>query len=283
MNFPGVIAGDGEMLARVAAAGPLRVDGHSPGVTGRQLDAYIAAGVESDHEATRLEEATEKRRKGMWVFLRQGSASQNLVALAPTIVDHGTDLAAFCTDDREPDTLLEFGHVNDCVRLAVASGISEIEAILLASTNPARYHGLHQLGSLGPGHQADILAFSQLGPWVPDRVWQAGELVARAGAIVPGAVPASPPPDLLRDTVNVGALPSAAQLVLDDEPGVRVRAIGVESHSLTTTAREVTIGGEDDVAHAAVVERHHATGRIGRGYATGFGLQRGAIALDRRP
>jgi adenine deaminase len=277
MNFPGVIAGDEEMLERVAAAGPLRVDGHSPGVSGRQLDAYIAAGVESDHESTRLEEAQEKRRKGMWVFLRQGSASQNLVALAPTIVDHGTDLAAFCTDDREPDTLLELGHVNDCVRLAVASGISEIEAILLASTNPARYHGMHQLGSLGPGHQADILAFSRLGPWVPDRVWQAGRLVARSGEIVSGAVPASPPPDLLRDTVNVGALPGAADLVLETEPGTRVRAIGVESHSLTTTAREVTIGG-DDVAHAAVVERHHATGRIGRGYATGFGLTRGAIA-----
>ena len=150
MNFPGVIAGDEEMLARIAAAGGLRVDGHTPGVSGRALDAYIAAGVESDHEATRLEEAEEKRRKGMWVFLRQGSASQNLVDLAPTIVAHGTDGAAFCTDDREPDTLLKLGHVNDCVRIAVAGGISEIEAILLASTNPARYHGFSHLGSLGP-------------------------------------------------------------------------------------------------------------------------------------
>jgi adenine deaminase len=282
MNFPGVIAGDDEMLARIAAAGGRRVDGHSPGVSGRRLDAYLAAGVESDHEATRLEEAEEKRRKGMWVFLRQGSASQNLVDLAPTIVAHGTDGAAFCTDDREPDTLLSLGHVNDCVRLAVASGISEIEAILLASTNPARYHGLTQLGSLGPGHQADILAFDGLGPWVPARVWQAGRLVAVGGELEAGTVPTGGRrdriPQLLRDTVNIGRLPSADDLVLAVAPGTRVRAVGVESHSLTTLAREVTVAAGDDLAHAAVVERHHATGRIGRGFVTGFGLRRGAIA-----
>ncbi len=283
MDFPDVIAGDEEMLARIAAAGGRRVDGHSPGVSGRQLDAYIAAGVESDHEATRLQEAEEKRRKGMWVFLRQGSASQNLVDLAPTIVAHGTDGAAFCTDDREPDTLLSLGHLNDCVRLAVASGISEIEAILLASTNPARYHGFTQLGSLGPGHQADILAFDALGPWVPAHVWQAGRLVAVGGELEPGTVPTAGGrdriPQLLRDTVHIGALPSSDDLVLDLAPGTRVRAVGVESHSLTTLAREVTIGSEsDDVAYAAVVERHHATGRIGRGFVTGFGCKRGAIA-----
>jgi len=278
MNFPAVVAGEPEMLARIAVAGPLRVDGHSPGLSGRQLDAYIAAGVESDHESTRLAEAEEKRRKGMWVFLRQGSASQNLAELAPSILAHGTDLAAFCTDDREPDTLRRVGHVNDCVRLAVSAGISEIEAILLASTNPAHYHGLAHLGSLGPGHQADILAFSELASWVPARVWQAGRLVAGDGKIVAGAVPPSPPGPLLRDTVNIGTLPSAAELVLDPAPGTRVRAVGVVSHSLTTLAREVVIGPDADIAHAAVVERHHATGRIGRGFVTGFGIKRGAMA-----
>ncbi len=278
MNFPGVVAGEAEMLARIGAAGHRRVDGHSPGLSGRQLDAYIAAGVESDHESTRLPEAEERRRKGMWVFLRQGSASQNLVELAPSILAHGTDLMAFCTDDREPDTLRRVGHVNDCARLAVSAGISEIEAILLASTNPARYHGLAHLGSLGPGHQADILAFTELSSWVPARVWQAGRVVAGDGRIVAGAVPPSPPPDLLRDTVNIGRLPSAGELVLATAPGTRVRAFGVESHSLTTLAREVVTGSDADIAHAAVVERHHATGRIGRGFVTGFGIKRGAMA-----
>jgi adenine deaminase len=277
MNFPGVIAGDEEMLARVAVAAGLRVDGHSPGVSGALLDAYLAAGVESDHESTLLPEAEEKRRKGMWVFLRQGSASQNLVELAPSIVSHGTDQAAFCTDDREPDTLRRLGHVNDCARLAVASGISEIEAILLASTNPARYHGLDALGSLGPGHQADILAFSTLQTWWPDRVWQRGQAVVSGGALVPGAVPAAPVPDLLRDTVNVGTLPGADALVLPAPLGSHVRAIGVTSHSLTTRRTELEVEPDADLVHAAVVERHRATGRVGRGYVTGFGLRRGAI------
>ncbi|MEA2294128.1 MAG: adenine deaminase [Solirubrobacteraceae bacterium] len=279
MNFPGVVAGDPEMLARIAAAGPgRRVDGHAPGLGGRALDAYLAAGVESDHECTRLAEAVEKRRKGMWIFLRQGSASQNLLELAPAIVEHGPDLAAFCTDDREPDTLRRLGHVNDCARLAVSAGVSEIDALLLASTHPARYHGFTHLGSLGPGHQADVLAFDELGSWLPAQVWHAGRLVAAGGATLPDAVPAAPVPALLRDTVDVGTLPIAADLVLDHPDGTRVRAVGVESHSLTTLRREVTIGSGDDVAHAAVVERHRGSGRVGRGYATGFGLQRGALA-----
>jgi adenine deaminase len=277
MNFPGVIAGDPEMLARIAAAGHRRVDGHSPGVMGRALDAYLAAGVESDHECTRPEEMRERRRRGMWVFIRQGSASRNLEALIGEVLAHGPELAAFCTDDREPDTLLRRGHVNDCARLAVARGVSEEDALLLASTHPARYHGFHALGALGPGFQADVLCFDELGSWRPARVWQAGRLVARDGAIVAGAVPAAPVPELMRDTVHVGSAPDGARLALAHPDGTRVRAVGVESHSLTTLRREVVLGAAD-VAHAAVVERHRATGRIGRGYVTGFGLQRGALA-----
>jgi adenine deaminase len=284
MNFPGVIAGDPEMLARIRTAGEgrtgtaYRVDGHSPGVHGRRLDAYLAAGVESDHECTRLEEAEERRRKGMWVFLREGSASQNLVELAPTVIRHGPDLAAFCTDDREPSTLLGAGHINDCVRLAVAHGINEFDAILLASTNPARYHGFTALGNLGPGYQADILVFDQLESWEPSFVYQRGRLTARDGVIVPGAVPTAPPPSLLYDTVRIGALPSPEQLAIELPGGTRARAVGVESHSLTTRRREVTIGEGEEFNFAAVVERHHQTGRIGRGLAVGFGLRRGAIA-----
>ncbi len=282
MNYPGVISGDPEMLARIRAGGSgprFRVDGHAPGVRGNPLDAYLAAGVESDHECTTLEEAEEKRRKGMWLFMREGSASQNLVALAPSIVAHGPDHAAFCTDDREPSTLLGAGHINDCARLAVAHGISEIDAILLASTNPAGYHGFTALGSLGPGFQADILVFDNLADWEPNYVFQAGRLVARDGRVVPGAVTASPAPQLLYNTMNVGELPGPAQLTLELPVGTRARAVGVESHSLTTRRREVSIGDPDaDVSFAAVIERHLATGRIGRGLATGFTLKRGAIA-----
>ena len=279
MNFPGVIGGDPEMLARIRAAAGRRVDGHSPGVAGRELDAYLAAGVESDHESTTLDEVVERRRKGMWVFIRQGSASQNLEALIPDVLEHGTDLAALCTDDREPDTLLRAGHINDCARLAVANGVSEVDALLLASTNPAGYHGFHRLGSLGPGMQADVLCFDELGTWSPARVWQAGRLVASDGQVVPGAVPAAPIPELMRGTMNIGTLPGPEQLVLTHAPGTRVRAVGVESRSLTTRDRVLTVGDAGaDLAHAAVVERHHATGRVGLGYATGFGIARGAMA-----
>ena len=212
----------------------------------------------------------------MWVFLRQGSASQDLAALAPTIVAHGTYRAALCTDDREPDTLVHLGHVNDCVRLAVASGISEIDPIVLASTNPARYHRLDRLGSLGPGHQP--MCSRSTSCVVVPRTRLAGRPfrcrrridLARGGSR--GAGPA-----LLRDTLNIGALPQAEQLVLDLPPGTQVRAVGVTSHSLTTRDTRVTLGS-DDVSHAAVVERHRATGRIGLGFVTGFGLRRGAIA-----
>jgi adenine deaminase len=279
MNFPGVIAGDPEMLARIAAAGGRRVDGHSPGVMGRALDAYLAAGVESDHESTTLEEAVERRQKGMWVFIRQGSASQNLEALIPDVVRNGTDLAAFCTDDREPDTLLRLGHINDCARLAVAAGVSEVDALLLASTNPARYHGFHHLGNLGPGYQADVLCFDELGSWRPARVWHAGRLVAEGGEIVPDAVPSAPVPELMLGTVRLGTPPEAEALALSLPDGTRVRAVGVESRSITTRDRQLTLGEPGaDLAHAAVVERHRASGRIGRGYATGFGIEQGAMA-----
>jgi adenine deaminase len=278
MNFPGVIGGDPEMLARIRAAGGRRVDGHSPGVGGRELDAYLAAGVESDHESTTLDEVIERRRKGMWTFLRQGSASQNLEALIPDVLERGPELAAFCTDDREPDTLLRTGHINDCARLAVAAGVSEIDALLLASTNPARYHGFHRLGSLGPGQQADVLCFDELGTWRPARVWQAGRLVAADGALVEGAVPSVPVPELLRGTMHIGAPPAGERLVLDHSPGTRVRAVSVESRSLTTRDRVLIVGEPGaDLAHAAVVERHHRSGRIGLGYATGFGIERGAM------
>ncbi len=163
MNFPGVVNGDPEVLAKIATAGHRRVDGHAPGLGGRHLDAYLAAGVESDHECTELDEADEKRRKGMWIFIREGSASRNLRALIPTVVRHGTARVALCTDDREPDTLIKDGHVNDCVRLAVACGASLEDALVLVTSNPADYHHFDHLGWLAPGYQADVLCFEDLG------------------------------------------------------------------------------------------------------------------------
>jgi adenine deaminase len=279
MNFPGVVNGDPEVLAKIATAGHKRVDGHAPGVAGCQLDAYLAAGVESDHECTELEEAEEKRRKGMWIFIREGSASRNLAALIGTVLLHGTDRIALCTDDREPDTLLHSGHVNDCARLAVAAGVRAEDALVMVTSNPADYYRFDHLGWLAPGYQADVLCFDDLSGFEPARVWQAGKLVATNGAIVPGAVPNVGAPDWMRASVHLESPPGPSAFDRPPPAGGRARVIGVESRSLTT--RDLVLDVTDpsaQVARIAVVERHRRTGRIGLGYVHGFGLARGAIA-----
>ena len=279
MNYPGVVAGDAELLAKIAAAGDRRVDGHAPGLSGRDLDAYLAAGVESDHECTTLAEAEEKRRKGMWIFVRQGSASKNLADLIPTVLRHGTDRIALCSDDREPDTILAEGHVNDCVRLAVACGVPVEDALVLATANPAQYHNFDRLGWLAPGYQADVLCFDSLDRMLPARVYQAGRIVAEAGQLVPGTVPDARAPDWMRGSVHLAGAPGAAAFWLDPPPGGRARVIGIDPDTLTT--RHLVLDVTDPaggVARIAVAERHHATGRIGLGYVRGFGLTRGAIA-----
>lgn len=279
MNFPGVIAGDPELVAKIHAAGSRRVDGHAPGVRGEQLDAYLAAGVESDHECTELAEAEEKRRKGMWVFIREGSASRNLADLIPMVLRHGTAHVALCSDDREPDLILTRGHVDDCVRLAVQHGVTLEDALVLATMNAAEYHNLHHLGSLGPGFQADVLAFDSLDELRPQQVWQRGRLVVDGGAIVPGAVPSSPAPAWMLGSVHLGRIPAAARLDLAPPPGGAARVIGLVPGQLTTGNLVLDVTDPSlDVARIAVLERHHETGRIGLGWVSGFGLTRGAIA-----
>lgn len=279
MNFPGVVNGDPAVREIIAAAGWRRVDGHAPGLTGRALDAYLAAGIESDHECSALDEAHEKRRKGMWVFLRQGSASQDLLTLLPSVLAHGTLCTAFCTDDREPDVLREHGHVNYCARLAVEAGLSEIDALLMATFHPASFHNLFHLGSLGPGYQADVCVFDSLGSWKPSMVLQRGRVVARNGEAVSGAVPSVEPPRFYYDTIHLEHLPTAAELDLAVPAEGRVRVIGVQAKTLRTTSRIVDVNDpEVDLARIAVLERHRRTGRIGLGFVSGFGLRRGAIA-----
>jgi adenine deaminase len=274
-----VIAGDATLLAKIAVAGDRRVDGHAPGLRGPSLDAYLAAGIESDHECTRLDEAEEKRRKGMWIFVRQGSASKNLADLIPTVLRHGTERIALCTDDREPNTLLAEGHMNDCVRLAVACGVSVEDALVLATANPAQYHGFRHLGWLAPGYQADVLCFDSLEQLRPVRVYQSGTLVAERGHVLPGAVPGVPAPEWMRGSVHLARVPDATAFTLEPPAGGQARVIGIDPDTLTT--RHLVLNVSDPVSAVArigVAERHLGTGRIGLGYVRGFGLTRGAIA-----
>jgi adenine deaminase len=278
MNFPGVIAGDAEMLARIATAGTRKVDGHAPGLRGNGLDAYLAAGVESDHECTMLDEAREKRMKGMWVFIRQGSASKNLSELIPMAIEEGTDLLAFCTDDREPDTLAVRGHINDCIRLAVEAGLSVEDALVMATSNPANYHGFNHLGHLGPGYQADLCVFEDLQSWKPVAVYQRGVEVVAEGRLIDSSVADRPVPDWMRSSVHLADNLGSAAFAPDHSSG-RARVIGVTQGSLTTSHLYMDLDDpETDIAIIGCVERHRETGRIGVGYVNGFGIRRGAIA-----
>lgn len=279
MNFPGVVNGDPAVRAIIETAGRRPVDGHAPGLTGRSLDAYLAAGVESDHECVALEEAHEKRQKGMWVFLREGSATQDVERLLPTVLQHGTACTALCTDDREPDALRTLGHVNHCVRVAVAAGLPEIDALVMATANAAAFHQFFHLGALGPGYQADLCVFDRLDTWRPSLVLQRGRTVARDGVLVTGTVPAVPVPEWMRGSVHLATDPSPSDLTIEAPASGRARIIGVLPRSIRTTSRIADVADPaEDVSRIAVLERHRATGRIGLGYVSGFGSLRGAFA-----
>ncbi len=278
MNYPGVISGDPEVMAKIRAAGTRRVDGHAPMVTGRALDAYLVAGVESDHECTTFEEAHEKRQKGMWIFIREGSASKNLNELIKTVLISGVDHVALCTDDREPSMLLEAGHVNDCVRMAVAAGVSPEDAIVLGSTNAAEYHHLYNLGSLSPGYQADVQVLGNLVDFKPEMVFCRGSLVAANGSIVAKSVPSRPVPQWMMSSMHLGTKVAPADFSLKLDPSATYRVIEILRNSLSTRALEIRGAELGDCAKIAVLERHRQTGRIGVGLVKGFGIKRGAIA-----
>jgi adenine deaminase len=277
MNFPGVIVGDDAELAKLALDGAGHVDGHAPGVLGKHLQAYAAAGIRSDHEAYTLEEGRERLRAGMWVLIREASVARNLRALVPLVSEFGPHRLAFCTDDREPEHIVEEGHVNSIVREAVALGVSPEDALVMATLNPATWHGLDHLGAAAPGYQADLLVLPDLEHFVP-------ELVLKAGR-PPAEIPSPAVPDWVKRSVRVAPVGSNDFHV--PWPGGNARVIGLVPGQIITESLvdELTVENgfavadpERDLAKLAVVERHHGTGRIGLGFVRGFGLQRGAFA-----
>ena len=282
MNFPGVVAGDPDVLRKLEVRGASHADGHAPGVTGRALDAYTAAGIRSDHEATTVEEALAKRRRGMWVLLREASNARNLRTLLPLVREHGPDFCAFCTDDREPDMLLREGHINQMCRIAVEEGVPAEDVLLMATLNAARAHGLDGFGAIAPGFRADLVLLDDLESFAPALVLAGGRVAARDGRAEPFDVP--PTPAHVLGTVRSAPV-GEGDLVLEADGAVRV--IEIVPEQLITIERTVEPARSNghvvadpsrDLAKIAVVERHHATGRVGRGLVTGFGLRRGAFA-----
>ncbi len=282
MNFPGVLNGDPEMLRRAALAAGKVADGHCPGLSGNALNAYILAGVETDHESTSADEALEKLRKGLHVHLREGSAEHNLAELARIITPANACNASLASDDRHPDDLVEQGHLDHSVRVAIANGIPPITAVQMATINTARMYKLAHMGAIAPGYQADFFLTDSLEECRPAVCFKRGRVVARDGVCV-AQIGAPPPPPAA--AMNVAPLGDDAFAVR--AAGNEVRVIELVPGQIITkaaTAPAPVKGGMlvsdpgHDLLKIAVIERHHATGRIGVGLVRGLGLQRGAIA-----
>jgi adenine deaminase len=276
MNFPGVIAGREGEVAKLQTGLTDHVDGHAPGVRGPALNAYVAAGIRSDHEATTYEEALEKRRLGMWVMLREASIARNLRDLLPLVKRHGSERCMFCTDDREPGFIVEEGHINQMVRVAVAEGIAPEDAVIMATINPATYHRLWHLGAIAPGYQADILVLDDLVSFNPRQVLKRGAAPAYIKLEVP---------EWVRRTVHLAAVDASSFHIAAGPKRIRVIRIipaqlltGIELLEPTVRDGCIVADPKRDLIKIAVLERHHASGRVGLGFATNVGLKSGAFA-----
>jgi len=282
MNFPGVLYRVPDVLAKLEMAAGRPIDGHAPGLTGFDLNAYIAVGIRSDHECTTLEEAREKLRRGMHIFIREGTTARNLHSLLPLVTPGNAPLCHFCTDDRHPDTLLSEGHVDSIVRQAVAWGLDPVMAIQMATIHTAAYFRLHNAGAVAPGYHADLLVLDDLQTMQIAQVYAGGKLVAEQGQCVPAAIRPSAP----RPPSSIQIDPAALDLRIPAGAGP-ARVIGAIPEQVVTEdlrLEPTTEGGQvisdpaRDLLKIAVIERHHRTGNVGLGLVKGVGLKRGAIA-----
>ena len=283
MNYPGVLAGNAAMLKKIMAADGGIIDGHAPGVRSNNLNAYIAAGIRSDHESVSLAEAEEKLRRGMHVMIREGSTEKNLEALLPLITDRTWPRCIFVVDDRHAGDILHDGDINAAVRKAIQLGLDPVRAIQLATINAASYFRLDGLGAVAPGYFANLVVLDSLDKFTVDLVFYRGRLVARGGKPL-FALP-QPAREKLAHSVNVRPFSvkhlklrakSETWPVIEVIPGQIItrkkllKVQVVDGFVVSDTSR--------DILKLVVVERHKATGHIGRGLVTGFGLKKGALA-----
>ena len=284
MNFPGVISADEEVLRKIDMAHVARkpIDGHSPGLSGHNLNAYVAAGISSDHECTTPEEAREKLAAGMHIMVREGTAAKNLSSLLSVVDPVTYRRMMWCTDDRHPHDLLSEGHIDFIVRSAVRAGLDPVKAVQMATLNPAEYFRLSHLGAIAPGRQADILVIDNLKEFNMVQVYSRGQLVADGGRMLENAGSQKPvqPPRVMKvdpDTVDF-SIPARGQ-------SMRVIEIipdQIITRSISSRARVqdgLAISDPDrDLLKIAVVDRYSGKGHLGLGFVKGLGLKKGAIA-----
>ena len=287
MNFPGVLSCDPGVMAKLedARRRGLVIDGHCPGLSGADLNAYIGAGMDADHECTTAEEAAEKLRRGMYVLLREASSARNLLDLLPMVTAENSRRCCLCTDDRDPGDLLSEGHIDDLVRKAISHGLDAMTVMRMATLNAAERLGLTRqgYGAIAPGYRADIVVCEDLEKFAAQSVYQAGRLVAKDGAMVVDLphTPVSLPVSMNINWDKFGGFGVAA------EAGkTRVRVIEAADAQVVTGQSVEDARIEDGLAVAdpdrdllklAVVERHKGTGNVGVGFVRGFGMKRGAL------
>ena len=289
MNVPGLVLGDPQALAKIEAFRDDVIDGHSPELSGKWLQAYVGAGPGSDHECTTPEEMMEKLRLGMYVFLREATGAKNLRDLLPAVTRENSRRCGFCTDDRHPSDLLDEGHVDYLLRVAIAEGLDPITAIRMATLNVAEWFRLHDRGAIAPGRRADLVVFSELDDFHAEMVFAGGQLAARQGKPVGKWPVPSVDASAVRGTVNVDwkALSFAVPVPDVRTEVVEARVIGLVPDQIVTRhlVKQIPVRNgqavsdvDRDILKLAVVERHRGTGNVGLGFVHGLGLRQGALA-----
>ena len=283
MNFPGVLAGDASVLNKLEMAKGKIIDGHAPGVAGKDLAGYIAAGILSDHESVSLDEASDKLRQGMLVMIREGSSEKNLDALLPLVTDKTYTKCLFVVDDRSCVDLLRDGDIDAVVRKAIRRGLDPVRAIQMATINTARYFRLDRLGAVAPGYFANLIVLNDLNNLEISMVFYQGRLVAAEGKALFSLY--KPGGRGLTGTVHIKPFPVEALIINasgDSKPVIEVvpgQIITRKKLKKVKVVDGVVIPDTSrDILKLVVVERHRATGNIGLGLVSGFGLKRGALA-----
>ena len=301
MNVPGVLSADPEILKKLEAAEGRHIDGHSPFLTGRDLQAYVSVGIRTDHECTTAEEAMEKLSLGMYVMIREGSFTRDVKALYPIVNEAVLDRLLLCTDDREPEDLADEGHIDFVCRKLIDLGVKPEHVFIMASWNSARCFGLSGRGAIAPGYKADFNILEakdgNFSEFKADRVYIDGKLIAEGGRYLGKTEPVDLG-DLKKNSVNVSDKLSEEDLRFKVEEAGRyeVKAIGAipdviitESlkHTLEASAYtdaqgltkwELKASSAEDILKIAVIERHHALENVGLGFINGLGIKGGAIA-----
>ena len=281
MNFVGIIAGDDQPVEKIVAAQAhhKKIDGHAPDLVGNDLNAYIAAGVYSDHECHDLQDAIAKLERGQFIMIREGTAARNLEALVPLLCDKYSERCMFCTDDKHPNDLLEKGHIDYIVKKAISLGADPITAVKVACHNAARYFLLNNRGAIAPGYLGDFVIIDDFQNFNIEKVYKKGELTVENGVVRDFPIPEIEQylVDRAHSTFHVGTLTA------EDFTEHRPRGIiGMVNGEITTTDAGYSdrIDVEYDVLKIAVVERHKNTHHIGIGFLQGYGLKSGAVATS---